>query len=290
MIIDAQIHDPHPVAPLDDGVGEEVRLLLATEMAREAMDAVGVDVAMVNTRQEFLDYCVARYPDRFLGCAYIEPRDPELERFVALFRERPGMLALRARCVDWSTRTLHEHLSSGALEPAFALAERHGVPVFCSSMGVAGELAPVAETHPALTLVIDHLGVSSPPPMRLIDPDPWAYLPAVLALARYPNVAVKFSGYTALSREPYPHNDLWPHLTRIVEAFGPERLLWASDYTRLQMGTGINTRGPKEEWGGLYSETISMLRDTTELSASDKELIFGGTFRRLMRWPEKGER
>jgi predicted TIM-barrel fold metal-dependent hydrolase len=116
-------------------------------------------------------------------------------------------------------------------------------------------------------------------------PDPWSTLPGVLSLAKYPNVAIKFSGAVALSKEPYPHRDLWPHLHQIVEAFGPERLMWGSDYTRLRMAPGTTERGPRAGWGGLYSDSVNYLRDTDELSSSDKEQIFAGTIRRLLRWP-----
>ena len=88
-----------------------------------------------------------------------------------------------------------------------------------------------------------------------------------------------------LSREPYPHRDLWPRLHPVIEAFGPERLMWGSDYTRLRMGVGTTDRGPREEWGGLYSDAVNYLRDTSELSEADKATIFAGTIRRVLEWP-----
>jgi L-fuconolactonase len=284
-IIDAQIHAPRPVLPLDASHSLDVEMLLTCELAREAMDSVGVDVAVVNSGQDVLDYCVARYPNRFVGCVSMNSSVPDLEQTIATYRQRPGMLAIRVRVVDWATKTVTDEFASGNLERVFGPAEEHGVPVFCAAMGVARVLGPVASAHPDLTLIVDHFGVSSPPPMRLVDPDPWASLPDVLSLAAFPNVAVKFSGATALSREPYPHRDLWEHLHRVVEAFGPERLMWGSDFTRLRMGSGTTDRGPREEWGGLYSEVVHFLRDTDELSEEDKTMIFSGTLRRLLRWP-----
>jgi predicted TIM-barrel fold metal-dependent hydrolase len=117
--------------------------------------------------------------------------------------------------------------------------------------------------------------------------DPWDRLPGLLGLAKYPNVHVKFSGAPVLSREPFPHKDVWPYLHQVVNAFTPARLLWGSDFTRLRwipqyLGGGT---APRDQWR-LYSDSVSYLRDTTELSQSDKEQIFGGTIRRVLRWPK----
>jgi hypothetical protein len=42
----------------------------------------------------------------------------------------------------------------------------------------------------------------------------------LLALAAYPNVRVKISGACTLSREPFPYNDIWDPVLRIIDAFG----------------------------------------------------------------------
>jgi L-fuconolactonase len=283
-IIDAQIHDPRPVRPLDAGYGEDVHLLLGCELAREAMDSVGVDVALVNSRQKVCDYFAARYPDRFAGCPLWDSRTADVDAWAAGYRDRPGILAVRVVLVDWATGAPVDNFTTGRLEPVFAAAERHRLPLFAMAMGLADQLVPVARAHPELTLIVDHLGVSSPPVMTS-NPDPWTELPAVLDLARFPNVAVKVTGATALSRTPYPHADLWPHLHKLISAFGPERLMWGSDFTRLRCAPGTNQRGPRENWAGLYSDCVNFLRDTSEISQTDKEMMFAGTIRRLLRWP-----
>jgi predicted TIM-barrel fold metal-dependent hydrolase len=142
----------------------------------------------------------------------------------------------------------------------------------------------VAERHPNLTMVIDHLGVSQSPvsPPRA---DNWDRLDGLLGLAKYPNVHVKFSGAPVLSREPYPHHDIWPYLHKIVDAFTPDRLMWGTDFTRLRSRPVSGDLAPREDWH-LYSDSVNYLRDTTELSASDKEKIFGLTIRRVLRWPK----
>ena len=284
-IIDSQIHDPHPVERVDPKFSGEFELLLGCELAREAMDAVGVDRALLNTRQDLIDYAVNRYPERFAGClSGFDVRTPGLERRVRTFRERPGMLALRISVVDWATRQVTAEFGSGLYEPLLTAAEKFSVPVFLGAFGVPRAVAPVAAAHPKLTLIVDHIGLPVPPVMRL-DRDPWHQLPDVIALARFPNVAVKMTAPNALSKRPYPHDDIWPHLHRLLDAFGADRLVFASDFTRLRMAPGIAERGRRDQWAALYSDSVSYLRDTNEISQGDKELIFGGAIRRLLRWP-----
>ena len=94
-----------------------------------------------------------------------------------------------------------------------------------------GQVGGLAERHPETQLVVDHLGLNQPfePPA---PPEPFADLPQLLALARHPNVAVKVSGACTLSHRPFPFDDLWEPLGRIFDAFGFERCLWGTDWTR----------------------------------------------------------
>jgi hypothetical protein len=62
--------------------------------------------------------------------------------------------------------------------------------------------------------------------------------------------------------------------------------MWGSDFTRLRWLPGVQGGGlaPRDRWR-LYSDSVSYLRDTSELSQSDKEKLFNGTIRRVLRWP-----
>jgi len=285
-IIDAQIHEPSPPVPLPEAFGPEVRDLVNVEIAREAMDSIGVDAALVFARQDYMDACVARYPGRFAGALTFDYAAPGLEEQVATYRSRPGMLAGRNLVGNARDATLRPEFEAGAFERLYTYAERYDLPLFFSTHGWAHVLEPVAAAHPGLTMIVDHLGVSQSPvsPPR---PDPWDRLPGLLGLAKFPNVYVKFSGAPTLSREPYPFKDVWPYLHRIVDAFGPERLMWGSDFTRMRWIPVTGGLAPREQWK-LYSDCLNYLRDTDELSAADKELILGGTIRRVLRWPRPG--
>ncbi len=96
---------------------------------------------------------------------------------------------------------------------------------------------------------------------------------------------VKFCGAPTLSKEPFPFKDVWPNLHRIIDAFGPERLMWGSDFTRMRWVPVTGGLAPRSQWW-LYSDCLDYLRDTNEISTSDKEQILGGTIRRVLRWPK----
>jgi predicted TIM-barrel fold metal-dependent hydrolase len=92
------------------------------------------------------------------------------------------------------------------------------------------QAAQLAARHPQV-VVIDHLGLPQPqePPAPAAL---FADLPKLLALAAYANVAVKISGACTLSHAPFPYPDIWDPLARIFDAFGLDRCLWGTDWTR----------------------------------------------------------
>jgi predicted TIM-barrel fold metal-dependent hydrolase len=75
---------------------------------------------------------------------------------------------------------------------------------------------------------VDHLARPQLPQSAL-DEDPFERLLRLLTSARLPNVSVKLGGAPTMSRALYPYLDLWPSLLRVVDVFGPQRLMSASD-------------------------------------------------------------
>jgi predicted TIM-barrel fold metal-dependent hydrolase len=285
-IIDAQIHEPKPPIPLGGNYGKDVELLVNTEIAREAMDSVGVDAALVFARQEYIDSCVGRYPNRFGGVLVFDHMAPDLEERIANYRKKPGNLAGRNLVGNAATAELRPEYAEGKFDRYWEYAAKYELPLFFSTHGWSHVMEPVAQKYPNLTMIIDHLGVSQSP----VSPpreDKWDRLPGVLGLAKYPNVHVKFSGVPLMSESgKFPYEDTWPFLHKIIEAFTPDRLLWGTDFTRMRWipQTSSELR-PFKEWK-YYSDCVSYLRDTNELSESDKEKMFGKTVRRVLRWPK----
>jgi L-fuconolactonase len=270
-IVDAQIHvweerPSYPWTPRHRKVGADA---MPFQWALAAMRAVGVDAAVLHTAEDYhevLPSGLLRHYDNYSHDA-IAAHPDRFTAIVQAIRARPGMVALRVVIREGDVPALRE----GAYRSVFAAAERHSLPVFVYVSGSLPDAVPVARDHPDLQIIIDHFGLLQPP-LRVADSPPWKRLPDLLALATYPNVAVKFSGAPALSLEAFPHRDVWPHLHQVMRAFGTDRLMWGSDFTRC---------APHHS----YADALFYLLHTEEISAAEKEAILGRTARRLLRWP-----
>ena len=105
-----------------------------------------------------------------------------------------------------------------------------------------------------------------PPP-----PEPFADLPNVLALAARDNIAIKISGACTLSQEAFPYKDIWDPLGRIFDAFGLDRCMWGTDWTR---AVALLT----------YEQGVEAFRVTNRLSDSDRAVLMGETLQRIYNW------
>lgn len=282
-IVDSQIgaHGWEPAGGWPAGIDEATKASIGVGLALAAMDAAGIDAAVISASSMagFADAAIKQHPRQFAATVVVSPDSPDVVNFVSSIRSltddrfSPGWLGIRL-VFSWPPDGVQlEKLRSGAYEPIFDAAERNHIPTCVFLSGDLQEAMLVAKAHPDLILIIDHFGLKAPPMMHYDNP-PFRQLELLLQLAQFPNVSVKFSGAPALSRETYPFADLWPSLHKIVETFGPERLMWGADFPRCK---------------GLHSlaEGVNYLRYTDELSERDKELIFGVTLRRIMRWPRR---
>jgi hypothetical protein len=68
-----------------------------------------------------------------------------------------------------------------------------------------------------------------------------------------------------------------PHFRKVVDAFGPERILWASDHTQA-VKAGLSPHPAP------YSHSLHYLRDTDVFSAAEKEWLLGRTVRTVLNW------
>lgn len=240
----------------------------------QAMDDVGVDAALIVTPSRmygadnsFSFEAMARRPDRFGLVGRFDHTAPDVEELVAQWREQPGALGLR---FTTSNDTGRAQLREGQFDRALAAAEAHQVPMCIYPVKTLPEVVGIAERFPELQIVIDHVGLAQRP-LADIDPDPFQRLPELLALARYPNVAVKLSAVPTLSYLPFPYEDVWPHVHRVIEAFGLERVMWGTDWAR-------------SEPIANYRQSLEWLTNAGELSADDLESVLGKTLRRIFRW------
>jgi L-fuconolactonase len=273
VIIDAHTHEPSlkgpglSALPLDD----ERRMEAACEASLAAMDAIGIDMALLLARAEWAEFAAAAHPGRFASNIRFDPTDPDIENLVSTARNRRGVVGLQAY-LSWPPSGENiQLLRAGGFEAMFSAAEKHRLPVSAIVSGDLPEIAPVAEAHPDLILVIPHFGLKQPP-LREPDVPPFAQLDQLLDLARYPNVFVKCSGIPTLSATGFPYPDVWPHILKVIGAFGPGRVMWASDYTRVSKLMS-------------YEHALAYLRDTTELSTAEKTQLLGGTAAKVFGLP-----
>jgi predicted TIM-barrel fold metal-dependent hydrolase len=118
--------------------------------------------------------------------------------------------------------------------------------------------------------VIDHVGLAQPqePPA---PPEPFADLANVVSLAALDNVAIKISGACTLSHQPFPYPDIWEPLGKVFDAFGFDRCLWGTDWTR---AVKLLT----------YEQGVEAFRVTDQLSDSERSALMGGTLAKIYNW------
>jgi predicted TIM-barrel fold metal-dependent hydrolase len=137
-------------------------------------------------------------------------------------------------------------------------------------------LAELGECYPRLRVVLNHLGFT-PHDLRVDEHGrPWfatGLTPhrgdEVLRLAQFPSFHLMLSGHYALSHEPYPYPDLHDLTARLVDAFGPERTMWGSDWPWIDAEPGY---GPTRRLVDLV---------LAHLSDDERGAVLGGTASRL---------
>ena len=235
------------------------------------MDEAGVDRVVIvppswpGDRNDYALEAAQRYPQRFAVMGRIPLEKPESAALLPKWKEQPGMLGLRVTFL----REQAEWLTDGTADWIWPAAEKAGLPIMCFALGRSAEFAPIAERHPGLTMIIDHMntGAALKENNQLDDA-----IAQTVALAKYPNVSCKMSSSPAISSEPYPFRDVQPYLKRVFEAFGPERCYWGTDMTNsFDKAT--------------YRQRITHFTETLDfLSEKDKDWVMGRAILARLNW------
>ncbi|WP_158747851.1 amidohydrolase [Acidisphaera sp. L21] len=229
MIIDAQVHVWSQ--GLSSGEHRKVSRYTAEELLAE-MAVAKVDGAILHppswdpASNEVASNAVQRYPGKFAILGHLAIDQPSSRDRIAHWRETPGMVGLRFALLKPSERTWH---SDGTMDWVWAAAERTGLPIALLAWRFLPALKTIAERHPGLRFIVDHIGLVRPKQ----DAAAFETLPDLMALATLPNVAVKATGAPGYSTQPYPYMNLHDGLHRIFDAFGPNRFFWGTDLTRM---------------------------------------------------------
>jgi len=243
-----------------------------------AMDAVGVDGAIFVSAFSMYRYDASyaveaqkAHPGRFALVKPVDPADPAVADVIAEWKKTAGTVGVRLMMTRETGRTPDDPGVGLVLREA----ARHDFPVNILCWGNLDAAAVLIDRHPDTRFVIDHLGLRQPR-RAPAPPDAWADLPKLLELARRANAAIKVSGACTLSRAGYPYPDIWDPLARIFDAWGFERCLWGTDWTRTFAVVD-------------YEQAVEPFRLTGRLTDSERAMLMGGACARAYGWaPERG--
>ena len=271
MIIDMQVHfweSDRPDRPHLDLAEPNLAHPFGPEQMLPLMDDVGVDHVVIvppgfmGANNQYTLECVQEHPKQFSVMGLVDISDGNITTIVRDWLDQPGMLGVRTHL----HRRLRERWGSEEAGDRFWDAcNEFEIPVAGFAAGDLGYLAGVLERWPNLRLIIDHFGLPQIDITRRrgVDLD---QLEEVLRLNRFPNVMVKVSTLPVRSHQKYPFADMHEIAKRTFSAFGPRRMMWATDFTQSLARNG-----------SMYREELIFWREALSafLSQDDADWILG---------------
>jgi L-fuconolactonase len=274
-VVDAQVHVWLPESddrPWPPGGAERARTMhrhepisgptLLAEMREAGVDrAVLVPPFFEGHRNDYALSCATEAPESFRVMARVDLRtgDPgpvrELLRNPVVAGVRLVFLPADAGRVD-----------DPEVQWFWSFAEEEDIPVMLLASGQLDALGDLARSRPGLRLAVDHLGLTGQHTDAAIAPE----IAALVGLAGLANVSVKASAAPCYSTEPYPYPALHPFLRELYDAYGPDRLFWGSDLSRLR---------------GSYADLVRLFREDLDfLSPADVEAVMGRSVLAWLDW------
>ena len=274
LIIDAQIHvwsADTPARPWPAGRAKYAHgPSLSAEQVIRVMDEAGVARAVLVPPSWIGDdntdslAAVRAHTDRFRVMGRFDPHAPDARPRLKRWLAQPGVVGIR---LTFHLPPWRDWLTDGSLDWFWAACEAEGVPLMVFVPGQAPAIGLIAARHPRLRLILDHLALFGPAK----DDAAFADLAHVLPLARHANVAAKVSALPCHSSERYPFPALHKHIRRVYDAFGPRRMLWGTDYSRLPCPYGDAVR--------LFTEALDFL------TPAERGWVMGRAAAEWLRWP-----
>jgi len=274
MIVDAQVHiwkANTPDRPWRPGRVAQLPEPFTIDKLLPMMNEGGIDRAVIvppsweGDRNDYALEAVRRYPDRFAVMGRLPLDAPKNAALLPHWKKQPGMLGIRVtfHAPQWTW------LTDGTTDWFWPEAEKFGIPVMFFGAPMAPFLR-IAERHPQLTLIADHLGVTS----DIVKSNRMTQgIAETAALAKHPNVSVKLSTTPFYSAQSYPFGDMTVHIRRLFDAFGPQRSYWGTDLTH-----SLNKCA--------YRQRVTHFTETLDfLSADDKRWVMGDAIRARLEWP-----
>src|SRR6266700_2293294 len=201
-IVDSQIHmwkASTPERPWAAGTRPQLPEPMTIERVVPMLDEASVDRVVIvppTLEGERVDYgqeAARRYPGRFATMGHVALEDPGEARRLPGWREQPAVLGIRLNIAGAQAKWL----TDGTADWFWPAAEKAGIPVMFLGGGMPN-FARIAERHPQLQLIIDHMGLS----IAIAQADKRAEaIDASVSLAKYPNVSIKLSSAPTYSAE-----------------------------------------------------------------------------------------
>ncbi len=265
LVADSQVHiwaasTPERPWPQTSHKPQRAEPFSKDDLLRE-MDKAGVQRAVLappawEGHRNDLGLTAARqHPDRFGVMGWLDV-EPSSRGKLADWRKQQGMLGLRL-----SFKIKNDASDNWLWQEA----EAARVPIMLVAAGQLPQIDRAAERHPQLKLVLDHLAI----PAGKKNAEAFAHLDTLLELAKRPNIAVKASSLPSYTTEPYPYTGLHSHIRRVYDAYGPKRMFWGADFTKLPPTC-------------TYRQAVTLFTEEIPwFTAEDKEWIMG---RGLCEW------
>ncbi|MEC9446476.1 MAG: amidohydrolase family protein [Chloroflexota bacterium] len=238
----------------------------------EAMDKVGVDGAILISPFSLYQYdasyaleVYAKHPGRFglvrpFDSDSVSPAD-DVANWAATTGVVGARVMLTAKEYQADDTGLNAILAGGA---------KAGIPINVMCSGKLPLMAELARRNPNTSMIIDHVGLAQPflPPA---PPEPFGDLDNVIALAALDNVSIKISGAGTLSHQSFPYPDIWEPLGKVFKAFGLDRCMWGTDWTR-----AVELLN--------YEQGVEAFRVTDQLSDAERATLMGGSLKKIYKW------
>ena len=273
LTIDVQVHAyerNHPARPWA-GFLQGPDQVTGDDMV-EAMDKVGVDGAILISPFSLYQYdasyaleVYAKHPGRFglvrpFDSDSVSPAD-DVANWAATTGVVGARVMLTAKEYQADDTGLNAILAGGA---------KAGIPINVMCSGKLPLMAELARRNPNTSMIIDHVGLAQPflPPA---PPEPFGDLDNVIALAALDNVSIKISGAGTLSHQSFPYPDIWEPLGKVFKAFGLDRCMWGTDWTR-----AVELLN--------YEQGVEAFRVTDQLSDAERAPLMGGSLKKIYKW------
>lgn len=274
MIIDSHLHvwsDEESHYPFSGKSRPQTGDKASVELLNEYMAKAGVDKAVIVQPIHYLydnryvASCKKRFPGKFATVALVDPKSPSAPDQLELLVRKDGFGGMR---LHLSRQDDPSVLASADQDRLWQRVKELGVSFIV--LGKAEDLPslePMFDRFPDVKVVLDHLGGAP------VEESPARPLLAnVLKMGRYPNIYVKISNMNATSKLPYPHQDTFGMVQEIFNVFGPNRLMWGTDFPHVQRKGG-------------YVQALQLVRDKLEfLSDLDKEWLFSKTAQQVWKF------